>query len=204
MEFRNPVSQALRTPGTVSTPEDQQLIKACLNGDERAWSALVERYKRLVYSIPIRNGFQPSDASDIFQSVCLELLEHLGQLRDATKLRQWLITVTVRKCMHFRHVLHEQREQVGGERAQQFIDPDQDTYQLVLDVEKEQLIREALEKLPRRCVVLLRHLFFDEPQLPYSQIAQKIGISTNTVGSVRERCLEKLRALLEESGVTLD
>lgn len=204
MEFRNSVSQALGISGTVPTPKDQQLIEACLNGDEQAWSVLVERYKRLVYSIPIKNGFQPSDASDIFQSVCLDLLEHLGQLRDAAKLRQWLITVTVRKCMHFRQGLQQQREQAPGEQAQQYIDRNQDIYRLVLDVEKEQLIREALEKLPRRCAVLLRHLFFDDPHLPYSQIALKIGISTNTVGSVRERCLEKLKALLEESGVTLD
>ena len=48
---------------------DEQLIDACRNGDEGAWNALVERYERLVYTVPTRYGLTPAEIDDVFQSV---------------------------------------------------------------------------------------------------------------------------------------
>src|SRR3712207_6602118 len=73
---------------------DAQLVRACLDGDERAWDALIAKYKTLIYSIPARYGAPPEDCADIFQSVCLELFTELPRLRKAGALRAWLISVT--------------------------------------------------------------------------------------------------------------
>ena len=51
---------------------DERLIKACLKGDAEAWSSLIDKYKNLIYSIPIKLGMY-QDASDIFQAVCVDL-----------------------------------------------------------------------------------------------------------------------------------
>ena len=32
---------------------DERLVKACLSGNEEAWSLLIEKYKALIYSIPV-------------------------------------------------------------------------------------------------------------------------------------------------------
>lgn len=183
---------------------DQALVEACLGGDERAWNALVERYKRLIYSIPIKQRIPASEAADVFQAVCLDLLENLSSVRDASKLKSWLITVTARKCFHWWQAQQRSALPLSEDQAEEMIDERADISRLTLDVEREQMIREALEKLPPRCAVLIRHLFFDEPQMPYARIAEKIGVSTNTIGSTRERCLEKLRVILAESGITLE
>ena len=45
--------------------DDRALVEACLDGDTEAWEALILRYQRLIYSIPIRSGFSPVDAADI-------------------------------------------------------------------------------------------------------------------------------------------
>jgi RNA polymerase sigma factor (sigma-70 family) len=79
---------------------DERLVRRCLRGDEDAWSALIDKYKRLIYSIPIRYRAGPDDAADIFQAVCLDLFEELPRLRKVESLRSWLITVAVRKCLH--------------------------------------------------------------------------------------------------------
>ncbi len=49
------------------TWSDDRLIRACLNGNEQAWSALIDKYKNLIYSIPMKYGASPEDAADIFQ-----------------------------------------------------------------------------------------------------------------------------------------
>ena len=49
-------------------------------GRRQAWEALILRYRRLIYSIPVKFSFTTADASDVFQAVCLKLIEHLHEL----------------------------------------------------------------------------------------------------------------------------
>src|SRR6266550_7214309 len=90
-----PVPRREKTSGASRPPtrgpqiawSDQRLVRACLDGNEQAWSALIDKYKGLIYSIPIKYGASPEDAADVFQSVCLELFSQLPKLRKAAALR---------------------------------------------------------------------------------------------------------------------
>ncbi|MBZ5536652.1 MAG: sigma-70 family RNA polymerase sigma factor [Acidobacteriia bacterium] len=203
MELRATVFETLKSTTPGSAADDQELIRRCLNGEELAWECLVERYKRLIYSIPIKNGYQSSDAADIFQSVCLDLLESLGSLRDSTKLKTWLITVTVRKCIDLREKMSREAVTLSEGEADRVVDGRLDISRISLEVEQEQVIREAMKKLPLRCATLIQHLFFDEPRLSYSEIAKRFGVSSNSIGPARDRCLEKLKDILGGAGLTL-
>src|SRR5215831_21309826 len=81
---------------------NSRLVQECLRGNEDAWNLLVDRYKNLLYSIPIRYGLPPQDAADIFQAVCLDLFNELPRLRDAEALQGWLMRVTTNKCYHWK------------------------------------------------------------------------------------------------------
>ena len=87
-------SQGKRDPSPARG--DRELLSACLQGDAKAWEALIARYQRLIYSIPINMRLSPNDAADVFQSVCLKLLENLSTLRNQDKLSSWL-TITTRR-----------------------------------------------------------------------------------------------------------
>src|SRR5437868_14176088 len=89
---------------------DRELLGSCLQGDAAAWEALIARYQRLIYSIPIRMGLSPNDAADVFQSVCLKLLEHISSLRNQDKVSSWLTITTRRES--WRLALHRRREHV--------------------------------------------------------------------------------------------
>jgi len=64
-----------------------RLVQECLRGSQQAWNLLLDRYKNLIYSIPIRYGLPPQDAADIFQAVCLDLFNELSRLREAEALQ---------------------------------------------------------------------------------------------------------------------
>jgi len=61
---------------------DATLVKLCLSGHEEAWAQLIDKYKALIYSIPVKYGLPPQEAADVFQSTCMELLIRLHELRD--------------------------------------------------------------------------------------------------------------------------
>ena len=63
-------------------------MRECLDGSEDAWIALLEKYKNLIFSIPIKFGISREDAADIFQSVCVDLLRDLPVLRQPKALRR--------------------------------------------------------------------------------------------------------------------
>ena len=68
------------------------------------------------------------------------------------------------------------------------------------EIEREQVFRDAIQSLPERCQVMIRLLFYTDPPLPYSELAQKLGLAEGSIGFIRGRCLQKLRRNLEEKG----
>src|SRR5438067_7670815 len=90
---------------------DDRLVRACLKGDEEAWGALIDRYKNLIFSIPIKYGFTREDAADVFQSVCVDLLRELPRLREVKALPKWLIQISVHTCLRRRR----EQEVLGGD-----------------------------------------------------------------------------------------
>src|SRR4051794_7453630 len=80
---------------------EERLVRECRQGSEEAWSALIDRYKNLIYSIPIKNGFRQEDASEILQSVSFEILQELPNLREPKALTKWIIQITSHKCFQW-------------------------------------------------------------------------------------------------------
>ena len=72
------MTPALKVAGQIkSSSQDGLLVQECLKGSEEAWSALIDKYKNLIFSIPIKYGFSPDEAAEIFQAVCLLSLIHI-------------------------------------------------------------------------------------------------------------------------------
>ena len=74
------------------------LVTRAGNGDRRAWDVLVDRYAPLIWSICRRYQLGAADARDAAQNVWLQLVDHLGRLRDPAALPGWLATTTGREC----------------------------------------------------------------------------------------------------------
>jgi len=190
-------------PGESSLVDDHALVQACLAGDSKAWEALILRYQRLIYSIPIRSGFSPADAADIFQSVCLKLFEKLATLRNQQKISSWLMTTTSRECWR---VVERRRRETRPSIYDQ--DYEQDIVnrlasegpfadQRRISFERQQIVRGAIDGLSDRCRQLIRLLFYSKEEPSYADIARQIKVPLNSIGPTRARCLQKLKRILE-------
>src|SRR2546425_11196327 len=83
-----------------ASQDDDQLVQACLKGREKAWDALIDKSKNLIFSTPIKYRLPADDADDIFQEVCLDLFRELPSLRPPRALAAWPTQTTSHKCFH--------------------------------------------------------------------------------------------------------
>jgi RNA polymerase sigma factor (sigma-70 family) len=178
--------------------DDATLIDACLQGRHEAWNELVERYGRLVYSIPRRYGMSDPDCDDVFQNVFSILLQRLGSIKDRSRLSAWLITTTHRECWRL------------GRRSSAFTSEDVDRYfsdvsappeEAMIRWEQQHAVRRALETLGGRCEQLLTALFLSSGDPSYERIAEDLGLKVGSIGPTRARCFRKLERILGEFGL---
>jgi RNA polymerase sigma factor (sigma-70 family) len=176
----------------------ERLVAACLKGDEDAWSELIDRYRNLIYSIPIKLGMY-DDAPDIFQAVCLDLLSGLDQLLEPRALPKWLMQTCYHKCLQYR--TKTERYSPITDQAREELDSDRPMPEEMLgELEKEQMVRDAILQLNPRCERMVRMLFFEDPPRPYQEVARQLGVATGSIGFIRGRCLHRLRKQLENLG----
>jgi RNA polymerase sigma factor (sigma-70 family) len=198
-QAKHPRRQLDKRPVPVSSG-DRRLVTGCLRGDQQAWAAIIDKYQRLIYSIPIKYGGSPEDAADIFQAVCLELFAELSRLRNTDNLRPWLMTVTAHEALRWKRKRQRQLQNELEGLDQEALGNVALPPVLTREAELEQMVREAAARLSARCRELIRMLFYEQPPRPYAQIAETLGLARGSIGFIRGRCLKRLQGHLEELG----
>ena len=178
---------------------DPELVGLCLGGDQAAWETLIERYRRLIYSIPNKFGFSPSDCNDVFQTVCVKLIEHLSDLKDETKVSAWLITTTTRHCIHVQSL--GRRDVSDADGMEEAPDTTVSMEQIRVSSDRQQKVRDTIAEMPERCRRLLSLLYLDSGNPSYEEISVTMSMPVPSIGPTRARCLDKLRRLLRFKGI---
>jgi RNA polymerase sigma factor (sigma-70 family) len=179
--------------------DDERLVKECLAGSEEAWSHLVDKYKALIYSIPVKYGLPPHEASDVFQSTCMELLTRLPELREPRALPKWLMQVAHHQCYR---VKRQQQRLVSRDAEPDLPEPETPAIaeSVVQQTQEEQMLREAITSLSPQCRRLVELLFFEIPPRPYTEVAAELGLALGSIGFTRQKCIERLRRNLGDLG----
>ena len=179
---------------------DRELVHECVKGHEEAWNALVDRYKNLIFSIPIRYGLSREEAADVFQTVCLKLVQELPKLRNPKALPKWLMQVTAHHCVQRKRQNARMVSQDDEETSIPEAGAPPEAELNFREVEEEQMLREAMAELPPRCRELIHMLFYEDPSRPYEQVAASLGLATGSIGFLRQKCLDRLKRQLDALG----
>ncbi len=172
-------------------PTDAELVARCRQGDDAAWSVLVERFSRYVYAI-CSQGFRLSqhDAEDVFQDVFAKAYESLGKLRDPSALRPWLAQLTRRLCL-------DRLRETNREAPVEELEPD--GFDDVLDTLDEAMaVRQALSRIGEPCGDMLDRFFARDQS--YRMIGEELNLPAGTIASRISRCLDKLKVAMEDFG----
>ena len=180
---------------------DEELIAAVRKGEADAWRDLVERYERLVMSVPRRLGLSREDAEEVFQCTWRTLYQHLGSIREPGRISFWVRTTARREAWRLGQA--KRIETLADVELDVLPSSDQDGLQDQADQlgrrESESAVLAALESLDPRCRDLLTRLFLDPESPSYSELSAQLDLPIGSIGPTRIRCLEKLAQQLGAS-----
>ncbi len=181
---------------------DPELIELCSAKDEEAFSEIVGRYERFVYSTVFAELKNTDDAFDVSQEVFIRLYNAAGGFRCESTLKTWLYRMC-KNCAYdymrkyYKHKAMSLTYKDAEDETAEDVDIVSETTpeDEILRKEKIKAVREAVQSLPeeQRDVIVLRE-FHD---MQYSEIAQMLGISEGTVKSRISRAREQLKKVLE-------
>jgi RNA polymerase sigma factor (sigma-70 family) len=174
-------------------PVVPDLVARARDGDQHAWNALVKRYAPMLWSICRRYRLVGADAEDVAQTVWLQLVDQLDNIRDPAAIAGWLATTTRRECCHA--LAATRRPQAAWQMldAEAIADAQAPTAeQELLAAERHAALREALAHLAPRDQQLIAVLI-EDPPVPYAEISARLGIPVGSIGPSRARCLARLR-----------
>ena len=179
---------------------NERLVRECCRGNQAAWAALLDKYKNLIFSVPIKFGLSRDDAADIFQAVCLDLLSDLPRLREPQALPKWLMQTSYHKCLRTKKQRFDLLDDTLDIEERPKTQPEDLPEELLYQLQREQMLRDAIAALPARCNRLIRLLFLDDPPRPYQEVAQQLKLATGSIGFIRGRCLKRLQKALRAMG----
>lgn len=179
----------------VSNFDPAAALAAAAQGDGRAWESIVAEYSSLVWSVARAHRLSSADSADVFGGTWLRLVEHLGRIRDGSRLGAWLATTARREALM---LLRRSGRDVPIEFADQLGDSSDRAIGLeeqLISTEEHQLLWRAFTRLPANCQRLLRIVFADPPPR-YAEVSAALNIPVGSIGPTRARCLSSLQSML--------
>lgn len=186
------------TMKNVQQPDEEAIIRQCLDGDEDSYSALVDRYKAMVYNVAFRMLGDGDTAKDIAQESFIAAYKGLGQFRFGSKFSSWLYSIVLNKCRDHLRLVKEtvSTDDIAGVRPDTGPSPEV----AAAAQQSRDILQRALDSLPAeyREVLILKHI----EELDYQEIAAITGAGIPALKVRAHRGREMLRRILEQAGVT--
>ena len=180
---------------------DTELVEACRRGEESAWNGLVDRYQRLIITIPRRAGLSEEQAADVFQEVFLTLFEKLADIEQPERIRSWIVTTAKFKTWAIirggKGVYSSATEEEMELEMATLADTSPLADDVLIELEQQHQIRTALKKLEERCQKILSMIYLQDSAASYAEVATAIGVGETSISPLRSRCLQKLAKILK-------
>lgn len=186
---------------------DQELVERCRKRDDRAWTKLVRKHTRGIFSLCLRATGCEEEAKDLTQEIFLKIFRAIEgfDIRRAS-FTTWLYRVARNHLVDYYRCsrkdpvtvsIEEEFLQLEQDPAHEAPRPDELEHR-----ERRALLQKALEQLSPglRQAVVLRDL----EGMEYQEVSKVLGIPSGTAKSrVHRGHLELGRVLVRQQDVTL-
>ena len=157
----------------------KQTIQAFIQGQEDAIGKVYDEYKNLMYFVIANYISLPEDCEDVLSEAFIKALEHKGDLKDPSKIKSFLVTISRNTALDF---LKKNREIPNTEVIEEMYG-ENDQYNVMLN------LLEPLLTNKETIVTYYRAVF----SYSWSEIVELTGIKESTARAYYASAKEKLR-----------
>ena len=173
---------------------DDVLVKQALAGRKSAWVSLVKSYEKGIYNYALRMVNNHADAMDLMQDIFIALFRNLHTYRAESPFKGWLFKIAHYRCIDYYR--RKRPMQSIDDTPEQIDEKSSDCPEQSLFAQQQSsALIKVMQKLPIKQKLVVELKFFQ--QCTFDEIAQQLGISTNTAKSQLYGALEKLKHFLE-------
>ncbi len=188
--------------------QDYALVRAALNGDEKAFAKLLARYKDTIYFMLLKMVNNKSDAEDLTLEAFGKAFNNLHQYSPHYAFSTWLFKIASNNCIDF---LRKKRGifipiEPGSESSE--ADPqsirlkskDLNPEEKLIRKQKAVLLHKVVRRLKPRYQVLVDLRYFKE--YSYEEVARELKLPLGTVKAQLFRARELLFKIIDATEIS--
>jgi RNA polymerase sigma-70 factor, ECF subfamily len=182
---------------------DEELVRLFIEGRERAFTELMDRYSRRIVNYIYRIIGDRDRAEDLLQDTFVRVYRNIDRFDQTRKFSTWLYTIATNLAknelrnagrsplMYFQNLFYRKEDQEMFEAVDTANKPDDELYKSQL----KDLVAQAVEKLPERhkLVFTLR----ETQGKSYEEIAEILDCNIGTVKSRLNRARARFAQIIE-------
>ncbi len=189
-----------RSNFTSKAQKDLKIIELALQGEERAYTELLDRYQDSIYFLLLKKIGNENDAEDLTMETFGKAFNNLSQYTPVYAFSTWLFRIAINNCIDF--VRKKKSRPQAYDTGVDFHDPDNASFEskspnpeeLVIKEQKAIEIRKMIRTLKPRYARLIDLRYYQE--LSYEEIAAKMQLPLGTVKAQLYRARELLAPLV--------
>ena len=175
--------------------DDKHYIDLILKGDHSLYRFLVDRYKKMVFSICLRVLPNSEDAEDAAQESFLKAYRQLNTFEGKSKFSTWLYTITYRICVSRLKENSLETIVINNELIENLsASTEPQPFDSLNAIETAQFVKEAIKKLPRIDALIITLYYLEENSI--REIVEITGLSESNVKTKLFRARKELEQFL--------
>lgn len=178
---------------------DIELIEQTLAGNQFAYADLVKRHQRFVFTLAMRFTKGREDAEEIAQDCFVKAYRSLASFQGQSKFSTWLYSIVYTTAMTFLRKKRVDTDSIDDEGTFVQVESHESAYDTnnVENKSRSYYLNQAIEQLLPDDATIITLFYKGEQSL--EEIAQTMGIETNTVKVKLFRARQRLKEKLERN-----
>lgn len=183
---------------------DQNFINQLQDGNQTAFSQLLDDYQQKVFGTCISFIPNKEDAEDVAQEVFLEVFKSISKFKGDSKLSTWIYKIATNKCLEFIRKKNTKKRfafiqsimgnEIPLDKTSYFTEVNHPGI-ILENKEKSAIIFRAIDTLPENQRVVFTLAKVDSKS--YQEIVEITGKSLSSVESIMFRAKKNLQEKLE-------
>jgi len=173
--------------------DDTYYINRVLHGDVNAFSFLVEKYKRMAYTLAVKMMNNAEDAEEIAQDAFVKAFQSLREFKGQSKFSTWLYKIVYHESVSRLRKKHWDIMSIDDEHFSKFDVIETDHFLTRLNIEEQKtLVRNAINRLPADEGAIITLYYLND-----SSVKEIIGITGDSESNVKIKLFRARKRLWE-------